>query len=75
MQIRHCEFAATYRMGARGLNTKVPPNCWTLCYFHAAAVIILGFLDSSTFYCSSRDYLDATLEETVYCVFVSEYRA
>ena len=42
---------------------------------HAAAVIILGFFDSSKFYCSSRDVREETMpgEDTAYCIFVSEY--
>ena len=43
----------------------------------SAAVIIVGFFDSTKFYCSSRDYFDAAHPgaETGYCVFVSEYHA
>ena len=56
-------------------NTKLMDYSSTWTYLYSAAVIILGFLDSSTFYCSSRDYVAAAQmgEETGYCVFVSEY--
>ena len=48
--------------------------CCCCFFFYSATLIILGFFDISTFYCSSKDLVAVVQEggETAYCILVGE---